>query len=77
VPYPYAYMHQAANAGILQGAGSAIIIQDRELKPDILKEEIIKLMNHPERLAAMRLAFNRFGVIDAKKELARLVQALI
>jgi len=60
IPYPFAYKHQAANAKVLEKAGSAIIIKDNELDADILKESIEELLNNPDRIKTMRACYDSF-----------------
>jgi len=54
IPYPFAYAHQSSNAKILEEEGRAVIINDEELDSPKLRELLTDLLNHPEKLSAMR-----------------------
>lgn len=59
VPYPHAMDdHQTANARVLEEAGGAIVVSERELSPSRLAKELRWLLDSPERRAgiAARLA---------------------
>ena len=73
VPYPYATgRHQEANARALERAGGATLIADADLSPDLLAERIEAVLDHPERLDAMRRGSASFGRPDAADALADL-----
>jgi UDP-N-acetylglucosamine--N-acetylmuramyl-(pentapeptide) pyrophosphoryl-undecaprenol N-acetylglucosamine transferase len=74
VPYPYATgRHQEANARALERAGGATLIADADLSPDVLAERIEAVIDHGERLDAMRRGAASFGRPDAADALADLV----
>jgi UDP-N-acetylglucosamine--N-acetylmuramyl-(pentapeptide) pyrophosphoryl-undecaprenol N-acetylglucosamine transferase len=57
VPYPYAAGgHQAANARWMAGAGAAVVLQDAELTPERLANEVGALLGDRARLDAMARA---------------------
>jgi len=58
VPYPYAYKHQLNNALVLKKMGTAIIIEDHELDAGMLRQVISELINHPEKISAMRSRYH-------------------
>jgi UDP-N-acetylglucosamine--N-acetylmuramyl-(pentapeptide) pyrophosphoryl-undecaprenol N-acetylglucosamine transferase len=71
VPYPYATgRHQEANARALERAGGASLISDADLGPDVLADRIEAIIDHPERLDAMRRGSASFGRPDAADALA-------
>jgi len=77
VPYPYATAaHQDANAGVLADEGAAVVIDDRHLDGQRLKEEVDGLLADAGRLQAMREAARRVGKPDAAAVLAELVLSL-
>ncbi len=76
VPYPYAYKHQLSNAGLLENAGSAVVIQDDELSAEILSEAINNFMNNPDKLKAMRSSYDGFPKADANNIFADNVLSL-
>jgi UDP-N-acetylglucosamine--N-acetylmuramyl-(pentapeptide) pyrophosphoryl-undecaprenol N-acetylglucosamine transferase len=74
VPLPHALdQDQFHNAGVLQDAGGAIRIEQRDFTPDGLATEITRLAADPAALAAMALAAKSAGAPDAAERLADLV----
>ena len=74
VPLPNALdQDQFANAGVLEAAGGAIRIAQRDFTPERLATEIMALAADSERLARMAAAAKSAGTIDAAERLADLV----
>jgi UDP-N-acetylglucosamine--N-acetylmuramyl-(pentapeptide) pyrophosphoryl-undecaprenol N-acetylglucosamine transferase len=74
VPLPHALdQDQFENAGVLQAAGGAIRIEQRDFTPRRLATDITALSNEPARLAGMAQAAKSAGTIDAAERLADLV----
>ncbi|HSP50180.1 MAG TPA: undecaprenyldiphospho-muramoylpentapeptide beta-N-acetylglucosaminyltransferase [Pseudolabrys sp.] len=74
VPLPHALdQDQLANAGVLEAAGGAIRIEQRDFTPHRLAAEIAALAGDPGRLARMAQAAKSAGSIDAAERLADLV----
>ena len=74
VPYPYALDHdQAENAKTLAEAGAAAIINQSELTPQRLADEIRERADVGEKLATAAGAAKSAGRPDAAKSLADLV----
>jgi UDP-N-acetylglucosamine--N-acetylmuramyl-(pentapeptide) pyrophosphoryl-undecaprenol N-acetylglucosamine transferase len=74
VPLPHALdQDQFHNAGVLQAAGGAIRIEQRDFKPERLAAEITALAAEPARLAALARAAKSAGTTDAAERLAELV----
>jgi UDP-N-acetylglucosamine--N-acetylmuramyl-(pentapeptide) pyrophosphoryl-undecaprenol N-acetylglucosamine transferase len=74
VPLPHALdQDQLANAGMLEAAGGAICIVQRDFTPERLAAEIARLAGDPGRLAAMAAAAKSTGTLDAAERLADLV----
>jgi UDP-N-acetylglucosamine--N-acetylmuramyl-(pentapeptide) pyrophosphoryl-undecaprenol N-acetylglucosamine transferase len=74
VPLPHALdQDQFENAGLLEAAGGAIRIEQRDFTPPRLAAELTTLSNEPARLAQMAQAANSTGTIDAAERLADLV----
>jgi UDP-N-acetylglucosamine--N-acetylmuramyl-(pentapeptide) pyrophosphoryl-undecaprenol N-acetylglucosamine transferase len=74
VPLPHALdQDQFANAGVLEAAGGAIRIEQRDFTPDRLASEIGRLAGDPVGLARMAKAAKSAGTIDAAERLADLV----
>ena len=74
VPLPHALdQDQLANAGVLEAAGGAIRIEQRDFTPERLAAEISGLAGDPGRLTQMAQAAKSAGTIDAAERLADLV----
>jgi UDP-N-acetylglucosamine--N-acetylmuramyl-(pentapeptide) pyrophosphoryl-undecaprenol N-acetylglucosamine transferase len=74
VPLPHSLdQDQFVNAGVLEAAGGALRIEQRDFTPDRLASEIAGLAGDPERLASMAQAAKTAGTIDAAERLADLV----
>lgn len=70
LPYPYAYAHQAANAGILTSAGCALAIEDSKLSEANLRSILGRLVGSREELERMRQSYGKLNLFDAAGKLA-------
>ena len=71
IPYPYAAAdHQTHNANYMVGKGAAIMIPQSKLTPDLLFEELKKILTDDERLRTMRKAMTSEGKSQASRDLA-------
>lgn len=76
VPYPHAAEgHQEANARLLESAGAAVVVLDRELTGHRLAGIVNALRSDPARLRAMAEASRRLGRPQAARQVAELVLA--
>jgi UDP-N-acetylglucosamine--N-acetylmuramyl-(pentapeptide) pyrophosphoryl-undecaprenol N-acetylglucosamine transferase len=74
VPLPHALdQDQLANAAILEAAGGAVCIEQRDFTPRRLATDVAALAGDAERLARMAQAAKAAGTIDAAERLADLV----
>ncbi|MEP0519817.1 MAG: undecaprenyldiphospho-muramoylpentapeptide beta-N-acetylglucosaminyltransferase [Hyphomicrobiales bacterium] len=74
VPYPHALDHdQAANADVLAKAGSATVVVQAELTPEVLAARLSELLNNPDQLSSMADAAAAIGRPEATQHLADLV----
>jgi UDP-N-acetylglucosamine--N-acetylmuramyl-(pentapeptide) pyrophosphoryl-undecaprenol N-acetylglucosamine transferase len=74
VPLPHALdQDQRANAGMLERAGGAIMMEQARFTPDRVAAEVARLAADPAALAAMAAAARRQGILDAADRLADLV----
>ncbi len=73
LPYPFAYQHQMANARVLESKGAGIILEDKELDSNKLKNVLEEVLRDPRKLEEMRLAYDSFAQGDAACRLAELV----
>jgi UDP-N-acetylglucosamine--N-acetylmuramyl-(pentapeptide) pyrophosphoryl-undecaprenol N-acetylglucosamine transferase len=71
VPYPYASArHQHANADWMADAGAAVVVEDDEVTPRRLMEEIAGLLGDSERLGRMAAASRSLAKPDAAARIA-------
>jgi UDP-N-acetylglucosamine--N-acetylmuramyl-(pentapeptide) pyrophosphoryl-undecaprenol N-acetylglucosamine transferase len=74
VPLPHALdQDQLANARVLEAAGGAICIEQRDFTPRRLAAEIAALTDDTARLAGMAKAARSAGTVEAAERLADLV----
>ncbi|PLX36492.1 MAG: undecaprenyldiphospho-muramoylpentapeptide beta-N-acetylglucosaminyltransferase [Hyphomicrobiales bacterium] len=75
IPFPHALdADQATNAAVLQGAGGAEVIDQKDLDAERLASAIAERMADPEGLAAVAAAAKSTGRPDAVRRLADLVE---
>jgi UDP-N-acetylglucosamine--N-acetylmuramyl-(pentapeptide) pyrophosphoryl-undecaprenol N-acetylglucosamine transferase len=77
VPYPFAYEHQRANAGILAGRQAAEVINDRELNAEALARKLEFYIKNPDKIKKMRYNYSGMDSKDASDLLAQEVLSLI
>ena len=69
IPYPFAaYNHQRENARILERAGAAVVIDDKDLFPEKVADVLGKLLTY-DRLEKMAEQAKRLGKPNAAKEI--------
>jgi UDP-N-acetylglucosamine--N-acetylmuramyl-(pentapeptide) pyrophosphoryl-undecaprenol N-acetylglucosamine transferase len=74
IPLPHALdQDQLANAGVLEVAGGAIRVVQKDFTPRRLAADIAALAESGPRLAAMAAAARSLGRLDAADQLAALV----
>ncbi|WP_165164145.1 undecaprenyldiphospho-muramoylpentapeptide beta-N-acetylglucosaminyltransferase [Corynebacterium qintianiae] len=71
VPLPHGNGEQGLNSAHLVDAGAAVRIEDTELTPDRLVQEVDAILGNPNRHAAMRAALKNSGAGDVARELAQ------
>ncbi|MGC8927328.1 MAG: undecaprenyldiphospho-muramoylpentapeptide beta-N-acetylglucosaminyltransferase [Myxococcota bacterium] len=70
IPYPYAADdHQRLNAIELVNAGAAVMLEQKDITPNILAETIISLKNDPVRLKNMAEQAGRIAKPEAAREI--------
>lgn len=70
VPYRYAGGHQYYNARVIEKEGGAIVLDEINLTPAVLKDKLFEFKNNRARLNVMSQCAKRFSVPDAAKRLA-------
>jgi UDP-N-acetylglucosamine--N-acetylmuramyl-(pentapeptide) pyrophosphoryl-undecaprenol N-acetylglucosamine transferase len=74
VPLPHALdQDQLANANLLQAAGGALTIVQRDFTPEHLAARITKFTNAPNEIAEMATNAKSIGMLNAVEKLADLV----
>lgn len=77
IPFPHATdQHQLHNARALERAGAARVVEERELTAERLANEILQLLDAPERLTAMERAARNFSKPGAAERIATLIETL-
>lgn len=71
IPYPFAYAHQLANARVLEGQKAALVINDAEFTPQMLRDKLHEFLGDREKLKAMRQAYAKDQVLDSALILAQ------
>ena len=78
IPYPYATEnHQYYNAKTLADQGAAVIIEDKDLTPELLTQTVSELLSDPARLRAMGEAAKAMAVTDASERIYAVLCSLI
>jgi UDP-N-acetylglucosamine--N-acetylmuramyl-(pentapeptide) pyrophosphoryl-undecaprenol N-acetylglucosamine transferase len=71
VPYPYAAArHQHANADWMAEGGAAVVLEDSELRPDVVSGLVSKLLADPEGLERMGASARSLARPDAADRIA-------
>jgi UDP-N-acetylglucosamine--N-acetylmuramyl-(pentapeptide) pyrophosphoryl-undecaprenol N-acetylglucosamine transferase len=74
VPLPHSLdQDQLANASVLEAAGGAVTIVQRDFTPERVAAELTALAAAPERLAGIAAAAKSCGTLDAAERLADVV----
>ncbi len=73
IPYPHASGHQEMNARILEKAGSAVVITEKQLESEKLIETLDELLANPEKMKTMGEKAGGLARPDAS---AKIVEAL-
>ncbi len=75
VPYPHAWRYQMVNATYLARHGAAVILQDQDLKHQMVST-IQHLLEHPNECDRMRSAMHSLARPDASRRIADQIFAL-
>ncbi|CDF57830.1 undecaprenyldiphospho-muramoylpentapeptide beta-N-acetylglucosaminyltransferase [Thermobrachium celere] len=78
IPSPYvANNHQEYNARALEEKGACIVIKESQLNGDILKDQIINIINNKEILKNMSIASKRLSKIDAADKIVNIIEEYV
>jgi UDP-N-acetylglucosamine--N-acetylmuramyl-(pentapeptide) pyrophosphoryl-undecaprenol N-acetylglucosamine transferase len=69
VPYPHSNQEQRRNARPVVEAGGGLIVDDAELTPGWIEQNVVPLARDPQRLAAMGEAAGAYGRRDGDEAL--------
>ena len=77
IPFPYAAAnHQRINAKYLVEMGACIYIEDKDLEPNKLREEIYSLLENPVKMNYLKQNSGYLAKFDATKEISKLIKSL-
>jgi UDP-N-acetylglucosamine--N-acetylmuramyl-(pentapeptide) pyrophosphoryl-undecaprenol N-acetylglucosamine transferase len=68
--------HQSANAAVLEKAGAAWVVMERDLDVPKLASLIERILSEPDALRARAKAARSLGRVDAAQRLADLAEQL-
>ena len=68
--------HQELNARVVERAGGAVVVTERELTPERLAAAITEIVNDPERAGGMAAAAKKLAVVDATKKIVDLLEKI-
>ncbi|MBI2023323.1 UDP-N-acetylglucosamine--N-acetylmuramyl-(pentapeptide) pyrophosphoryl-undecaprenol N-acetylglucosamine transferase [Candidatus Giovannonibacteria bacterium] len=72
IPLPgSAQDHQRKNAYAYARTGACMVIEETNLTPHLLLEEIANIVNSPEKIKKMQMAAQTFSKLDAAEKIAR------
>ncbi|WP_414619557.1 undecaprenyldiphospho-muramoylpentapeptide beta-N-acetylglucosaminyltransferase [Calothrix sp. CCY 0018] len=78
IPYPYAAEdHQTYNAAVYTTAGAGILFQQKELTAEKLKNQVLELLQSPEKLQEMSENAKTVAVPESAQKLAQLVREVV
>jgi UDP-N-acetylglucosamine--N-acetylmuramyl-(pentapeptide) pyrophosphoryl-undecaprenol N-acetylglucosamine transferase len=77
IPYPSATdQHQLHNARALERAGAACVIEQKDLKPELLVERVMSMLGDPAKLAHMEQRARSLASPQAASRIADLIEEL-
>lgn len=68
--------HQEMNARVVEGAGGALVITEKELSPERLGLAIIEIVNSPDRLPKMGEAAKKLAAPDATRKIVEFIEQI-
>ncbi|MFM5889158.1 MAG: undecaprenyldiphospho-muramoylpentapeptide beta-N-acetylglucosaminyltransferase [Dolichospermum sp.] len=78
IPYPFAAEdHQSYNAKVFTKAGAALSFQQSDLTQEIFTNQVLNLLQNPEKLAKMGENAQAISVRDSADKLANLVRKVM
>lgn len=77
IPYPYAAGHQVENALLLKDSNAAVVLEEKDLNPAALSEQIAGLMRSGQRRKSLEENIGKFSNPDADLKLVNLALSLL
>lgn len=78
IPYPYAAEnHQYHNAMVLQNAGAALVVTEKDYKKEWLIEEVERFADNPGRVASFSENASRLAVLDTAERICSMIEATL
>ncbi|OPZ83427.1 MAG: undecaprenyldiphospho-muramoylpentapeptide beta-N- acetylglucosaminyltransferase [Firmicutes bacterium ADurb.Bin419] len=78
IPSPYVTAnHQEYNARALEKQGAGIVILEKDLKPNVLYEQINELLGDKAKLKEMAVNARKMGITNASKQIYTLIDELL
>jgi UDP-N-acetylglucosamine--N-acetylmuramyl-(pentapeptide) pyrophosphoryl-undecaprenol N-acetylglucosamine transferase len=78
VPYPFAAEdHQFVNANCMAQAGGALVFRQEKLTATLLSQEVLDLLQSPQRLQTMAYNTANMGILNSADLLADLIRELM
>lgn len=75
MPYPYAAEnHQYHNAMVLQKAGAALVVEEKDYQPQWLIGEVQRFVDSPERVASFSAAASRLATLDTAQRICQMIE---
>ena len=77
IPSPYVTAnHQEYNARVLEKHGAAVVVLEKELKSNILHNQMMSLLNDKDQLNKMARNSKKIGIINATEKIFSLIHDL-
>ncbi len=76
VPYPFAGGHQKYNAAVLSDVGAAVLLEEKNCTPELLKQTVENMLAQPMIPGTMRARTQNIFVPDAPQRLAQALEDL-
>lgn len=78
IPFPYAAdNHQEYNARALEKKGAAVVIVEKDLTEQLLRNTVLELLNNKQKLLEMAENSRLLGVRDASEKIGNIISTLI
>lgn len=69
--------HQYKNAAVLEKAGGAVLIEEKNLTPEVLEKKLSELISDKNKLCSLKQNIKQFAVPDSLERVDRVVMELL